>query len=120
MLHGTRLIIYLLSQNHLGLAFLFNETDFIFFGLILNITNINELEDKILKDKRWKTLAIGWSVIFIFFITILFVVSYINMIMKGIFNDYSIKLSSLIISISSFFFSYSIYNKISKIGCQHP
>ena len=59
-----RLFIYYISADA-SKSFLFNETDFIILALVLNITNINELEDKYEILDWWKTLSIGFSALFL-------------------------------------------------------
>jgi hypothetical protein len=57
-----------------SVAFWLNETDFIVLGLVLNLTNINELEDKDIENKVWKTKNIGISVIFIALFSAIFAI----------------------------------------------
>src|SRR5690606_7318484 len=66
-----------LIDNTATIQYWINETDFIVLGLVLNLTNINELEDKDFEDKIWKTRNIGFSVISIaLFAAILAIVTY--------------------------------------------
>ena len=46
-----------------SISYWINETDFIIFGLVLNLSNINELEDKKVENQIWKTKKIGYSVL---------------------------------------------------------
>lgn len=90
-----------------------NETDFIVLGLVLNLTNINELEDKDLDNKIWKTKNIGVSVIFItIFAAIFAIVAYADFKANTDINKPMVKGCSIVLALVSFIFSYSIFNRL--------
>ncbi|MBG48291.1 MAG: hypothetical protein CML05_08395 [Pseudozobellia sp.] len=93
----------------------FNEVDFIIFGLVLNITNVNELEDKIIDNKIWKTKAIGISVLLLLLYTALLTMLLLYEL-NGTNNldTLKIKYSSIILGSVSLLFSYSIYHRLNK------
>lgn len=94
-----------------------NETDFIVLGLVLNLTNINELEDKDFEDKIWKTRNIGFSVISIaLFSAILAIVTYSDFKVNPDLDKFTVKACSITLALVSFIFSYSIYNRLNKIS----
>ena len=94
-----------------------NATDFIVFGLILNLSNINELEDKKFEDQLWKTKNIGYSVIqIIIFSAIFAIVSYSDFKSNKDLNESTVKACSIILATTSFIFSYSIFNRLNTIG----
>jgi len=94
-----------------------NETDFIVLGLVLNLTNINELEDKDFEDKIWKTRNIGFSVISIaLFSAILAIVTYSDFKINPDLNKIVVKSCSIGLALISFIFSYSIYNRLNTIN----
>ncbi|WBX78369.1 hypothetical protein PG911_08925 [Tenacibaculum ovolyticum] len=94
-----------------------NETDFIILGLVLNLTNINELEDKDFEDKIWKTRNIGFSVISIaLFSAILAIVTYSDFKENPDLDKFTVKACSTTLALVSFIFSYSIYNRLNKIS----
>jgi uncharacterized membrane protein len=96
--------------------FWFNETDFISLGLVLNLTNINELEDRDFEDKIWKTKSIGFSVIFItLFAAILAIVTYSDFKSNPDLNKSMVKGCSICLALVSFIFSYSIYNRLTTL-----
>ncbi len=65
-----RMLIWLISQDRdIGIL---NAADFIVFGLILHISNINEIERFADREKSWKTTQ---NVISVFFIIIYSVLS---------------------------------------------
>jgi uncharacterized membrane protein len=94
-----------------------NETDFIILGLVLNLTNINELEDKDFEDKIWKTRNIGFSVISIaLFSAILAIVTFSDFKTNTDLDKTVVKACSITLAMVSFLFSYSIYNRLNKIS----
>jgi uncharacterized membrane protein len=93
-----------------------NESDFITLGLVLNLTNINELEDRDFEDKIWKTKNIGFSVISIaLFSAILAIVTYSDFKSNPDINKVMVKGCSIGLTVVSFVFSYSIYNRLNTI-----
>jgi hypothetical protein len=93
-----------------------NATDFIVFGLILNLSNINELEDKRLDDQLWKTKNIGYSVLqIILFSSIFAIITYSELKSNKDLNVYTVKICSFVLAFVSFIFSYSIFNRLNTI-----
>jgi len=93
-----------------------NESDFIIFGLILNLSNINELEDKKLDDKVWKTKNIGFSLFqIILFSAIFAIVSYSDFKQNKDLDLFAVKTCSIVLAFVSFIFSYSIFNRLTSI-----
>ena len=111
----ARLFIYL-SLKEKNINLLLHETDFVVFGLILHIANINELEHFESEDKTWKTVHNGLSIIFITVYAILFGLSCINSASPEILEKSAMIWSSLILSTISFLISYSIFDRISKLS----
>jgi hypothetical protein len=104
--------MYLIGQNT-TLDFLMNEADFIVFGLVLNLTNLNELEHR--ESSVWKTQKIGLAAIQVAFYAGILILSYITEFPnQAIINPNLLFYSSLALSIGSFVFSYSIYDRIQK------
>lgn len=93
-----------------------NESDFIIFGLVLNLSNINELEDKSFEDKNWKTINVGASVVFIvIFSAILSLITYADFKLNTDIDKTRVKVLVGIFSMITLIFSYSIYNRLSKV-----
>lgn len=59
-----RIFLYLVHNNLNGL-YVLNEFDFITVALVLNVTNINELDGNSQQEAYLKTLGIGLSAFFI-------------------------------------------------------
>lgn len=112
-----RLLIFLIGKDT-NVEFLMNEADFIVFGLVLNLTNLNELEHK--KASIWKTKMIGIAALQIAFYAGILVVSYITEFPnQNIINPTLLFYCSLTLSIISFLFSYSIYDRINKTNTEN-
>lgn len=81
---------------------------------MLNLTNLNELEHR--KESIWKTQMIGISAIQIAFYSGVLGFSYVTEIPgQEIFNKKVLFYCSFGLSILSFLFSYSIYNRLSSL-----
>ena len=83
----------------------------IVFGLVLHISNINEIEHFSAQKEQWKTIQNGGSIAFIAFYSILFA---INLIGEKIVDVEAITKCAIGLSVVSFFISYSVYDKVSK------
>jgi membrane-associated PAP2 superfamily phosphatase len=58
-----RLILWIVGSS--GLVQAFAATDFVAFGLVVHVSIINELEHTSAKDRSWKTVQNGTSIMFI-------------------------------------------------------
>ena len=109
----SRSLIWFISQKR-NLDFL-NAADFVAFGLILHISNINEIEHFNDRNRSWKTMHNGISIAFISFYSVLFACSLLGESNPGHINVSSITYCSICLSFVSFLISFSVYNRISKI-----
>lgn len=108
----VRFLIFLVIKD-IGAKYILNEIDMIAFGLVLNVSNITELEGNTNMDSRSKTINIGVSVFLVIFFTAFLGISYVSDLPNvNIFNKDSIKWLSLILSAGAFFFSYSIFKRL--------
>ena len=105
----ARLFIWLVTKE--GSVDIFAASDFIVFGLVLHISNINEIEHFSAQKEQWKTIQNGGSIAFIAFYSILFA---INLIGERIVDVEAITKCAIGLSVVSFFISYSVYDKVSK------
>lgn len=110
---GSRFIIWLVSTS--DKVPLFNPSDFVAFGLVLHISNINEIEHIGSKDHNWKTVQNGVSLAFIVFYGVLYALTAISDISSGIINLETIKYSSMSLCVVSLFLSYSVFHRVSMI-----
>ena len=108
----SRALIWFISQNR-TMDF-FNASDFVAFGLILHISNINEIEHFNDSEKSWKTIQNGFSIAFISFYSVLFACSLLGQSNPGLVNVRSITYFSIGLNFVSFLMSFIVYDRISK------
>ena len=104
-----RLILFVVIKNK-AVVFLMNESDFIILGLVLNLTNLNELEGE--NKSSWKTKMTGVSAIQIAVYAGILALSYITELNNEIINEDILFWCSLILALVSFLLSYSIYDRL--------
>ena len=111
-----RLLVSLLTKP--GTITMFTASDFISFGLVLHISNINEIEHIGLQnepDKAWKTIQNGLSILFISFYSVFFALTLLNESPNSLIEIKIITRCTIILSFVSFLISYSIYDRISYL-----
>src|SRR3712207_1779897 len=113
-----RLVIFIMLA-HKDWNALLNAVDFVFFGLTLNLSNINELNSlKIRKkynnilDEHQKENLVNWSIFAILMLGIILGLAYIPV---PIFKEDTLLWSAIFLAIVSFFYSKSIINKINTL-----
>lgn len=105
----SRLIVWVVTKE--GSVNLFSPSDFVAFGLVLHISNINEIEHFSGIQKEWKTTQNGISIIFIAFYSVLFALTLIG---ENIVDVNAITICAMVLSVVSFLISYSVYDRVSK------
>ena len=110
----SRVLIWFISQNR-TMDF-FNAADFVAFGLILHISNINEIEHFNDLEKSWKTFQNGTSIFLITVYSFLFAAHLFSQANPGTINVGTVRTIAMILSCVSFYISFSVYDKISKVG----
>ena len=108
----ARMLVWLISQN--SDTDLFNAVDFIIFGLVLHISNINELEHFNEREESWKTVQNGASVFLIILYSILLTAYLFGEATPSLLNYESLKYISIGLGIGSFLISLSVYNETSR------
>lgn len=111
----SRLIAWGVTKE--GHVTLLSPSDFVAFGLVLHISNINEIEHITSDDAEWKTIQNGVSIIFIATYSVLFALTLID---EKIIDTKAITTCAIVLSIVSFLLSYSVYDRISKINQFKP
>lgn len=99
-----RFLVWVISEK--GSIDIISPADLIVFGLVLHISNINELENLNDLNSNIKTIYNGLSIAFISFYSVLFTFTLIAM--KSI-SLVSLKNCCMILALTSFFISFSIY-----------
>lgn len=93
-----------------------NPIDFVFLGLTLNLTNINALNSMINTDAKFLSFrenSIWWSTLAIIFLALNLSVLYIDsFISEKVLNNFTLKVTSILLCIGSLVYSYRIVYKI--------
>ena len=108
-----RMLIWSILQNH-TIDF-FNASDLVAFGLVLHISNINQIEHSNNLEKSWKTVQNGTSIFLITVYSVLFASHLFSQANPGTINVGTIKVISMILNGVSFYLSFSVYDRISKV-----
>nr|VFK11378.1 MAG: hypothetical protein BECKLPF1236A_GA0070988_1005310 [Candidatus Kentron sp. LPFa]VFK29401.1 MAG: hypothetical protein BECKLPF1236C_GA0070990_100867 [Candidatus Kentron sp. LPFa] len=106
----SRLIVWFATKE--GTVEILSSSDFIVFGLVLHISNINEIEHYSSLDEAWKTFQNGVSILFIVIYSIFLSLTLID----GNLVDLTVVTScTMVLAFFSFLIGYSVYDRISKI-----
>ena len=110
----SRLLIALLSRAHVNS---FEASDFVGFGFVLTIANINGLEHATNVSPGWKTQSIGISLIIVALLSIVFVASCLS---AELFDRTKTLLSALVLAAGALLHGYSVIDRlaISERGAQ--
>jgi CRISPR/Cas system CMR-associated protein Cmr3 (group 5 of RAMP superfamily) len=108
--------IFVWSVTESGVVSLIMASDFIAFGLILHISNINEIEHLADNEKSWKTVQNGVSITFIAFYSVLFALIMISEGVPSFIDIEAIKNCAVGLAVISFLISFSVFHRISKIA----
>lgn len=111
-----RVVLFIVVKDR-SLDFLMNESDFIIFGLVLNLTNLNELENQ--SKGEWKSLMIGISAIQIAIYAGILALSYITELNEQIIEESTLFWCACVLSLFSFLLSFSIFDRLTKIPVEH-
>lgn len=109
-----RLFVFMLSANR-EWGLLFNPVDFIFLGLTLNLTNLNELNNEKL-EPILKLKFEGYSVIQIILLSgILGILYFAEQSQKDILDKTIALVCAIACCLLSFIFSNAIMNKLNSL-----
>lgn len=103
----SRLLIWALTKP--GVVEIFSPSDFIAFGLILHISNINEIEHADGANRRWKTIQNGISIMFIVIYSVLYPLILVG---SEIIDPTAVSFSLVALSIASLIVSYSVLGNL--------
>ncbi len=111
-----RIFVFILSKER-SWDFLANSIDFVFFGLALNLSNINEIENfNASVDNQWATKFKGFSIIaIIVFSAILGMLYFSEQQSSPIISDVSTFIVAVLLGITSFVISYAIFSKLNQL-----
>tara|TARA_R110001592_G_scaffold363036_1_gene679424 strand:+ start:37198 stop:37611 length:414 start_codon:yes stop_codon:yes gene_type:complete len=109
----SRLLVWGVTQA--GTVSILAASDFIAFGLILHISNINEIEHLSDNEKSWKTIQNGTSILFIALYSVLFSLVMLSEGIPNFIDSKVIKASVIGLAAISFLISFSVFHRISAI-----
>lgn len=109
----SRFLVWGVTQS--GIVNILAASDFIAFGLVLHISNINEIEHLSDSNKSWKTIQNGTSILFIALYSVLFCLTMLSEGVPGFVDSQVIKVCVIALAFISFSISFSIFHRISNI-----
>lgn len=110
----SRFLVWLVTKE--GSIEPFSPQDFIAFGLVLHISNINEIEHLVGADRSWKTTQNGISA---FFIAVHGVLFSLTLIGGDAIDQQAIMYCVGSIALTSLAISYSLFNRIERNHLTH-
>jgi len=112
----TRLLAWATTTN--GVVSPLVATDFVAFGLILYISVINELEHLPAKEKDWRTIQNGTSLIFITLYSALYAIIIIGEKIANLIDSNVMLRSSMVFASVSSLLSLSVFHRLSKVSAR--
>ncbi|WP_157861310.1 hypothetical protein [Rippkaea orientalis] len=106
-----RLLIHWVTKE--GLVKSVSTSDFISFGLVLHISNINEIEHLMTSDQSWKTIQNGLSITFIAFYSMLFGLTLVSENTTMLIEEQTLQYCTMTLALISLLISCSVYDRIS-------
>jgi hypothetical protein len=85
--------------------------DFIAFGLVLHISNINEIEHLREVEPEWKTVQNGFSIAFIALYSVLYT---LTLVAEKLVRKDPLLYLTIVLSAVSFFMSYTVYYHLER------
>ena len=117
---AIRVIVFILMENQ-DLSVLFNAVDFVYFGLTLNLSNMNELNSLRIKDGRNmisendREKLSSWSIYAIVVLCLILGFLYVPKGGQDVFNHRTMLIASILLAVVSFFLSLYVINSINRI-----
>lgn len=109
----------LLFLEDVSFSMFINPIDFVFLGLTLNLTNINELNSLKRNDETkegFKEDSVWWSIICIIFLAVNLGVLYLNeFISISVLKDVTLKWTSILLCLFSLVYSIYIIKRLGEI-----
>lgn len=110
----TRLLAWVTTTN--GTVTPLAAPDFVAFGLILHVSIVNELEHLPAKDREWKTVQNGTSVIFIALYSSLYALTIIGEKSGQLIDSTVMLRSSIAMAAVSALLSLAVFYRVTKLG----
>lgn len=90
-------------------------SDFVAFGLVLHISVINEIERIPAKEKEWKTIQNGTSILFVTIYSAIYALTIIGEKNGSLIDTNAMLNSCITLSLVSSLISYSVFDRLSKL-----
>ena len=117
---AIRIVVFLLMAKQ-DLSVLVNAVDFVYFGLTLNLSNMNELNslrikegNKVISENDREKLS-SWSIYAIIVLCLILGFLYVPKGGQEVFNQVTMLIASMLLAVASFFLSLYVINKINRI-----
>ncbi|MBS1129426.1 MAG: hypothetical protein H6R16_428 [Proteobacteria bacterium] len=110
----TRLLAW--ANTTTGMVSPIAASDFVAFGLVLHVSVINELEHLPGKEKEWKTIQNGTSLVFVALYSSLYALTIIGEKNASLIDANVMLRSSMILAMVSTLLSLSVFHRVSKLG----
>lgn len=107
---ASRLLVWSVATD--GVVAPLASTDFVAFGLVLHISNINELEHVSSQSQHWKTVQNGISVIFIALYSVLFAVTLLAEKSPKLFDPKALLVCVAALAATSLVLSLSVLHRL--------
>jgi hypothetical protein len=111
-----RALVHFLCKN--DIVEFITAGDFVIFGIVLHVSNINEITNPDECDESWKLIQIGTSILFIIIYSLIYSLIVLSEAMPQFIDKSAIEISSIILSFVSFILSLSIYNRRTSLSQQ--
>jgi hypothetical protein len=110
----TRLLTWITTTT--GAVSPLAAADLVAFGLVLHISVINELEHLPARERDWKTIQNGTSLIFITLYSALYAVTIIGEKSTNLIDTTVMLRSSMVFAAISSLLSLSVFHRLSKLN----
>lgn len=93
-------------------------SDFVAFGLVLHVSVINELEHLPSKEREWKTIQNGTSLVFVALYSSLYALTIIGEKSANLIDANVMLRSSFALAMVSALLSLSVFHRVSRLGAR--
>lgn len=107
-------MVWLASKS--GTVDFLSGADFVALGLVLHISNINEIQHLSDPDPSWVTVRLGISLLFIVFYGVLFAMTLLAGAPTSPIDPQVAKFAPIVLGVVSLLISYSVFDRISQLS----
>jgi len=109
-----RLLVWSVTRS--GTAPALAATDFIAFGIVLHIANINELEHAQVEHRAWKTIQNGMSIVFLALYSALSATLIVAERQPSLVDGSTMQTLVIVLASTSLLLSFSVFHRLSRSG----